>query len=223
MGKSSFGYSISFHPTTIEFSQYKQLFLDRISEKFVNDKWVMAEERGSKKQITHIQGFIEFSKEKRSDTFRKTFNNTIVKDMVFVNPHSALMVKPVKQADLMRCCGYPLKEKSEELEELNFHAYSLEYLLECRKIYLDKRADMDTYRDKVRINLRTLPEIFKGFVVREAITDINPLVILAQMGISDYYVLPILLRKDLQRIVKFLKAYMKADVVELAQLLEQWV
>ncbi len=221
--KSSFGYSISFHPTLEEFEKYKQLFIDNVSKKFVNDRFVLSFEKGKKDFITHIQGFVEFQREKRSDTFRKSFNNTIIKEMEFANPKVALVIRPYRQNDLIIGVGYCLKEQSPELEGVVVYSYEMDYMLECRTIYLQNRLDKKSQINKVRLNLRTLPEIFKSYCLRNDIKDIKPVIILARMGLEDYYVLPLLLRKDLSKIVEYLILYMEGNPEKLADTIEGWI
>lgn len=220
--KESFGFSVSFHPLPQEFDKYKSQFLDRISKKFNNDKYVMSLEKGKNSSITHIQGFIEFDKEKRSDTFKKSFNKAICKGMEFVNPKCALVLKPYNQGDLIRGVGYTLKEQNIELDDVACYSYDIDYLLQCREHYLSSKIDKKCSLDKIRVNVRCLPEVFDNYCLQNkdyfvgklydeipeesVFTPIQVARIIGLMGQNNYYVLPIVLNKDFNKICEYISA-----------------
>lgn len=219
-------YNFTFRPTIEEFDEYHKDFVDKFTDKFNKYKYIISYEKGKSDIHNHIQGFIDMSKEVRSDNLRKTFNK-IISEYNLKNKDIAMKVKPVVR-DAETCAGYILKEYEdiENNEFILYNGYSIEYLLELREKYLKLSLDKKQVIDKVRVNIRNLPEIFRNYYnlhksdIDETIEgDINNLdnedvkKILLMMGQTDYYVLPIILSRDFDKIVKYLRLYIKNELI----------
>ncbi len=203
---TSLCYSISFHPSIEEWGEYKQAFLTNFKKKY--KKYIIVPEKGNKNYYSHYQAFVEFDKECRADTVRKSAYNILLKDIEISYPRIALKLTPITR-DVKCCQGYTLKETDEEMKNV-ISTYDSKYLVECKNYYLDSVNIKRVGKDKQRLTLKNLPEIFRVFVEVNKVTlktvkDVDG--VFAQMGIEDYYVLPILLRRDYRIIREYLLSY----------------
>ncbi len=218
--KSFHCYSVSFHPSLSEWHECKKTFYDNFIKLYGKDKYTIVTEKGNQHIFTHYQCFIEFSKEKRVDTVKKSALKGLLKGIVVAYPTTALLLNPVTR-DVKYCQGYTLKETSRDLNEAYFHGYSGSYMLECKDYHAEQVKLKRMGKDKMRISLKNLPEIVKTYqqlhfpemefkskfpsteIDREKVTKI-----ISRMGLEDYYILPILCRKDFPRIVTYLCYYL---------------
>ncbi len=228
-------YGISFHPSTEEWHKYKEAFLLNFMKLYHKEKYILTTEKGNNHQITHYQGFVEFTKERRGDTVKKSAQSQLLKDMDISYPLTALFIRPITR-DVKYCQGYPLKETSDDLREVVAFNYSLDYLLECKEYHLQELSKKKCGKDKQRLNIKNLPEIVRAYIVankdkyfanydffdKDQIQDPDKIkMVLARMGIEDYYVLPILLRKDINEVCKYLLAYLTGNIKNFSYLWDE--
>jgi len=163
--KKSSCFNLTFRPKLVEFEKVKESFLSKLQSKLKKEKYIFSFEKGSSDVINHIQGFIELSKEKRADTFRKSIN-ALIKDYDITYPKVALKITPVIR-DVSVCQGYILKE-CKDLEKVSFQGYSLEYLLKVQKEYLTMTISKKVKVDKIRVNSRNFFIVFSNYVEANA-------------------------------------------------------
>ncbi len=218
--KNSSCYSITFRPTYDEYRKYNEDFIDRIQKKFVKSKFILSHEKGNANEYNHIQGFIEFKKSKRADTLRKTFNDKILKDMEISYPKVALKISAISR-DVKLCQGYTLKEQSIQLDKVITN-YDTEYLLECRKYYLNLSDEKKAKVDKIKVNIRCYPEVFNNYlkanldrmvgVLFDEIpvpfkpTGIQVAKITGMMGQDGYYMLPLMISRDFDKMCDYISS-----------------
>lgn len=165
--KTSQYFNFTFRPTLSEFSKYNEEFITKFEKKFKCDKYLISYEKGNSDVINHLQGFIELRKEKRADSFRKTFNS-LIKGYDISYPKVALKITPVIR-DVSICQGYILKELqadevSGEFPSLINKGYSIEYLLKVDSDYKKLTITKKVIVDKIRVNSRNFYVIFKNYV-----------------------------------------------------------
>lgn len=216
--KNSSCYSITFRPTYEEYRKYNEQFCDNIQRKFNKAKFILSHEKGNNEEYNHIQGFIEFSKDKRADTLRKQFNKFIIKDMDISYPKVALKVSPISR-DVKLCQGYTLKEQSIDLPK-TIHNYEVDYLLECRQYYLNLSNEKKAKVDKIKVNIRSYPEVFNNYVLANMDkfvgilydeappkfmpTGLQVAKITGLMGQDGYYVLPLMISRDFDKMCDYI-------------------
>ncbi len=216
--KNSSCYSITFRPTYDEYRKYNEDFIDRIQKKFHQAKFILAHEKGNSDEYNHIQGFIEFKKDKRADTLRKTFKDYILKNMEISYPKVALKVSPISR-DVKLCQGYTLKEQSKALDNITTN-YDTEYLLECREYYLNLSNEKKAKVDKIKVNIRCFPEVFDNYLksnidkfvgvcfdevpTKFKPTGIQVAKITGLMGQDGYYMLPLMISKDFDKMCDYI-------------------
>ncbi len=214
-------FNVSFHPELEEYNNYHQLFLDRIKAKY--DRYIFTHEKGSKTYYNHLQGFIQLVKEVRADNFRNGFNKHIMKDMSLSHPKIALKIKPVKN-DVKRCQAYPLKEV-EDFDEVIYNGYELQYLLEIQEWYNSLASEKKVKIDRVRVSLKNIHIIIEN---RLSMFNIKPtdkasspyhrysekqiLNAFNECGNDGYYLLPILLRKDFNKVFRYVCDYVNKEI-----------
>ncbi len=211
-------YSISFHPIMSEWIQYKDLFLKQFEMKCKTYKVILVKEKGSKDVFTHYQGFIDCQKEVRADTLRISFHKMVLKDMEIGFPKVALKITPVTR-DVKYCQGYTLKETNDEMTSVVKSDYSDDELVSFKDYHAGEVYKKNVHKDKFRVNLRNLSEIFKRYcecndLIVEEYDNERVASIIGKMGKEDYYVMPIVLAKNFDHIVQYLKHYMN-DTLEL--------
>ncbi len=214
-------YSISFHPIMSEWIQYKDLFLKQFEMKCKTYKVILVKEKGSKDVFTHYQGFIDCQKEVRADTLRISFHKMVLKDMEIGFPKVALKITPVTR-DVKYCQGYTLKETNDALTSVVKSDYSDDELVSFKDYHAGEVYKKNVHKDKFRVNLRNLPEIFKRYCEANDLTvrtfeEVASTI--GKMGQEDYYMMPIILAKNYKRIVSYLKFYMNDDLERFAGIL----
>lgn len=218
---SSQCYSVSFHPTLDEWEECKTVFLDNFKKHYRKFSTILVKEKGNKNFFNHYQGFIDFNVDKRKDTVLKSAFNGLLKGIDISYPKVALKLTPITR-DVQCCKGYTLKETDDEMSSIAFTDYALSSLIDDKRYYLSQLKTKRVGKDKQRLNLRNLPEIFKNFyeVNKEKYSSCldtgewgmdDVYLVLTDMGLEDYYVLPLLLRKDLPKIIKYLMCYISAQ------------
>ncbi len=228
---SSTCYSISFHPLIEEWMSCKESFLTNFVKVYSKKaKYILTAEKGNQHYATHYQGFIEFAKEVRSDTIQKTFHNRILKGVEISNLKIALKLVPVT-SHVKRCQGYTLKETSDDLNEVKVFNYDLSYMVEVKEFYLKYLAEKRMGKDKQRLNIRNLPEIVRTYRdlhyptmdfstshkknYLDSTRRKNMSFLISRMGLTDYYVLPIVIKKDFPQIVTYLIDYLSNSPTEM--------
>lgn len=222
--KSSTCYGITFRPTLTEFDQYKTQFMENVKNKYY--KYVFSLEKGSGDNYNHYQGYIELGTEKRADNFRKEFTE-ITKEMKLSHPKVALRIKPI-HTDPDACIGYVLKEQDEINENVYFAGFDISLLQKCQEYYKNLKMSDKILLDKERVQIRNLPVIFKNFFtanedrIIEMVgngkynlkdDDIKSIIML--MAQEDYCLLPIIMSKEFNKIIKFLRYYIQEKLVEM--------
>ncbi len=92
---SALCYSVSFHPQIKEWNDYKETFLNNFKLFCKKYKYIISTEKGSQNYYTHYQGFIELNKEKRSDAFKKSAFNKLLKNIELSYPNTALKLTSI--------------------------------------------------------------------------------------------------------------------------------
>lgn len=218
-------YSITFRPTIKEFEKYREDFVDLFTTKFKEEKYVISPEKAEKDFINHYQIYLEFNTEKRPDTIKKTIN-VLYKSYELSYRDVALKVKPIKN-NVENVIGYTLKEQDEKLNDV-ISNFDSKFLNERRLSYLQFQKDKVASFDKVRVNVRTLPEIFKRYVENNHdrllkdynlngkynFTEEDVKIILLDMGQKEYQMLPIVISKDIKKIIKYLQLFIREKLVD---------
>ncbi len=160
-------YNFTFRPTSTEFEKYHESFLNSFKKKFKGAKYLVSYEKGTADVNNHLQGFLELTKEKRADTFRKTFT-ALIKDYDISYPKVALKITPIIR-DVSICQGYILKELladevSGEFPTLINKGYTIEYLLKVNEAYKALNNQKKMIIDKIRVNTRNIYIIYCNYV-----------------------------------------------------------
>ncbi len=221
-------YSLSFHPTLDEWSKYKDLFIDNFKKKCNGYRVLVTKEKGSKNQYTHYQGVIDCGKDIRADSFRKSCENTFLKDIELFSVKTALKLTPITR-DWKCCLGYTLKETNDDLSSVIVSDYSVEEMVQFKDYYLNLVREKNIKKDRIRVTRKTLPEIFKNYCIANDLMDNFQLLgtsrvakevdfknrcfykvglVLAKMAEDDYYMLPIINSKDFKSDCDYLICYM---------------
>lgn len=223
---SSNVYSITFRPTIDEFMDYHSDFMDRVASAYPKAKYVLSYEKAGGDSANHIQGFIHIERNVRADSFRRSFQTKVIGDMVIAHPDVAVKLNPITR-DVESCIGYTLKEQK-DLSGVVYKGYEEHYLLECKEVYRVKSADKRVKMDKVKVNMRCLPEIVKrycdvyydklsskhGLSKRDQMDSFDVYKVLCAMGQDDYYMMPIILSKDIDKVCLYLKLYLTGKLIE---------
>lgn len=223
---SSDAYSITFRPTIDEFMDYHSDFMDRVASAYPKAKYILSYEKAGGDSPNHIQGFIHLERNIRADSFRRSFSSKITSDMVIAHPDIAIKLNPITR-DVETCIGYTLKEQK-DLSEVRYRGYEEHYLLQCKEVYRVKTADKRSKMDKVKVNMRCLPEVVKryfdvhydklsiehGLSKRETLDSVDVYKVLCSMGQDDYYMMPIILSKDIEKICLYLRLYLLGRLVD---------
>lgn len=204
---SSTCFSITFRPTFDEFNKYHEDFMDKIEKNY--DKYIFCYEKGSGDEINHLQGFMEFNKEKVANNFRKEFDRKIMKDFNIGHPKVALKITPIKR-DVNVCIGYVLKEQS-DLSTILQCGFDNETLQKLQKDYLEVMKEKKMKSDKQRISLRNIHVLMEEYIKIKQIDiveieekDVRR--ILGLMGNDGYCLLP-LTQRGFSHTVRYLTAY----------------
>ncbi len=161
--KTSQYFNFTFRPTSEEFRKYNEDWLDKFQRKFSKEKYLVSYEKGTADDFNHLQGFIEFRKNKRADTLRKSFD-LIMKDMTISYPKVALKVSPVIR-DVSICQGYILKEyKTDDLDKIINNGYEMDYLINLHDSYLKSTIVKKLKVDKIRVNSRNFYVVYCNYV-----------------------------------------------------------
>ncbi len=214
-------YGISFHPTHDEWNQYRDKFIHEVELYCVKKKYdyLFVEEKGSSKEFTHFQGFIDTVEPIRPDSFKSLIDKALLKDIELSYPSVAFKVSPQKR-DIMFCQGYCLKETSLSLSSIAVTSYPIDQILIFKEYYLKQVKLKKTGSDKVKVTRKTLPLIFKRFVeLNKYRVDSKPKVayVLGKMGQDEYNMLPIINSSFFIQDVSYLYEYMNDNLCEWTQ------
>lgn len=204
---SSTCFSITFRPTFDEFNKYNEEFLDRIQKNY--DKYIFCYEKGTGEQVNHLQGFIEFNKEKVANNFRKEFDKKIMKNFDISHPKVALKISPIKR-DVNTVMGYVLKEQT-DLSSILQQGFNNEQLEKLQQDYKACVLEKKMKSDKHRISLRNIHIIMEDYIKNKYpdLTELDESMvrkILGQMGNDGYCLLP-LTQRGFSHTVRYLTAY----------------
>ncbi len=156
-------FTISYHPEMGEFIESKQLFVRQLEQAFKKDKYLIVEEKGNSKYVTHFQGLVKCTKTRRSDSFRRSFFNLVLKDIELSCPKIAVKLVPVTR-DFKCALGYPLKELKGKVDNDNVITnFDIPELLEAQEYYKTLKIKKRMAGDKIRVNTRNLHVICKKY------------------------------------------------------------
>ncbi len=209
--KKSEAFSVSYHPNIEEFKETKTSFVENF-KKYISlpDKYILVPEKGKQNYHNHYQSWIGFEKEKRADTFRKSFHTVVMKDIEVSYLKTALKIVPITR-DVKLCQGYCLKE----LETGKFSSVISNLtegeLLECQKYYKEFQMNKSVNMDKTRVNRANIKEIFlKYYYIKNKkrfLVDVDRLKIieiLAEMDDNGYWLGSIVTGRELSKIIDYL-------------------
>ncbi len=210
-------YSLSFHPELQEFYECKQVFLDNFKKFVKKAQAIITLEKGSKNEYTHYQGFIEYDKERRADTVRKSAFNMLLKGIEVNYPKVALKLTSVTR-DVKYCQGYCLKETNDDLKGLAHSSYPRAYLMEAKRYHAMQLKEKKVKGDKFRVNTRNLSQVFKTYceVNSIEITKEKGCIarIIGRMAQDDYCMMAIVTKSKRQfyDICQYLLSYMHGNM-----------
>lgn len=203
--------SITFRPTYEEFVKYKSTFLENFVKKWKKHDYLIVPESANQDTANHYQIFLD--SDARPDSIKRTLRITILKGIELTNFKIAVKVKKIK-TNYHGVIGYCMKEQldcSKITTNMN-HTLLLQYRDDYLKLSAEKRMKVD----KVRVNIRNLPDIFCSYVKsnHDRLLDDNIVgngkfnyrdhdvkVIFLDMLQNGYAMLPVLLNRDLRKIV----------------------
>ncbi len=218
-------YSLSFHPELKEFYECKSVFLDNFKKFVKKAQAILVLEKGSKDEYTHYQGFLEFDKEKRADSLKKSAFNMLLKGIEVNYPKVALKLTSVTR-DVKYCQGYCLKETNDELQGVAYSSYPRAYQKEAKRYHAMQLKEKKVKGDKFRVSTRNLPQVFKTYCEVNGIEITNNSkcipIIIGRMANDDYCMMSIVTKSKKQffDMCEYLFAYMKNDMEKYC--FQQW-
>ncbi len=208
--KSSESYSVSYHPSIEEYTETKTRFIENFEKQFKEDKYILVPEKGKQTYSNHFQIWIGFEKEKRADSFRRSFHTMVMKNIEVSYLKTALRISPITR-DVKLCKGYTLKELELGGFDSVISNLSDSVLLDCQKYYKQHQENKSVQGDRTRINKNNIKHIFlKYFKMKHKkvpLIDIDRLKIietLAEMDDNGYWLGSIVTGRELSRIIDYL-------------------
>ncbi len=208
--KSSESYSISFHPSIDEFTEYKSSFQKNFVEYFKDYNYILVPEKGKQTYKNHFQIWVGFRSEKRADSFRKSFQNKVMKGIEVNYLKTALKITPITR-DVKLCQGYCLKELETGKFSSVISNFDENELLEYQEYYKKYQENKSFKGDRTRVNRSNIKEIFlKYFRIKYKkvmLIDVDRLEIikiLSEMDDDGYWLGSIVTGRELSKIIDYL-------------------
>lgn len=187
---------------TIRFRVFNQQIKDTFSHYCIGDTngYCYSYEKGSSLDFNHIQGFIQFNKDLRPDSVKRSLLRRYKKFMTIdknEEKHS-IIVKTCSDKDYV--IGYTLKENYEY-----YTNFDIDYINSCKELYVNKKSDklktIKVSKNNIVYIIRSymsLKQIEKDFYIPSDITNV-----IGQMS-NEYYEFCWIGKRNINDIVDYL-------------------
>ena len=226
---SSEAYTVSYHPEIVEFIETKALFSNQLEKSYAKHKYLLVKEKGNSEYHSHFQGAIKMVKSVRSDSFRRSFHNKVLKDIEISCLKIALKLKPVTR-DFKCALGYCLKEIEGDvtLDDVTTN-FDLSELLEAQKYYKDIKTKKLIGCDKIRVNNRNIHVICKKYFDAhedryEYVTLLKNktmrigrdqiIILLSDMILDGYWMANLIDTRRVNSRIDFIRSYLQGNMYE---------